>query len=32
VMNWRFRPATLKGVPVKYRKNVAVRLNTDQTP
>lgn len=31
-MSWRFRPATLKGVPVKYRKNVAVRLTADQTP
>jgi tetratricopeptide (TPR) repeat protein len=30
--SWRFRPATLKGVPVKYRKNVAVRLTSDQTP
>jgi hypothetical protein len=31
-MSWRFRPATLKGAPVKYRKNVAVRLTADQTP
>jgi hypothetical protein len=31
-MNGRFRPATLKGVPVRYRKNVAVRLTADQTP
>ena len=31
-MSWRFRPAMLKGVPVKYRKNVAVRLTADQTP
>jgi protein TonB len=29
---WRFRPATLKGVPVKYRKNMAVRLSADQAP
>jgi hypothetical protein len=31
-MNWKYRPATLRGVPVKYRKNVAVRLSSDQTP
>jgi hypothetical protein len=29
-MNWRFRPATLNGVPVRYRKNVAVRLTPEQ--
>ncbi|HEY7191833.1 MAG TPA: hypothetical protein VH436_35040 [Vicinamibacterales bacterium] len=25
-MSWKYRPATLKGVPVKYRKNIAVHL------
>jgi len=28
-MAWRFRPATLNGVPVRYRKNVAVRLTPE---
>ena len=31
-MGWKYRPATLKGVPVKYRKNIAVHLTPDQTP
>jgi hypothetical protein len=31
-MGWKYRPATLKGVPVKYRKNIAVHLTADQTP
>jgi hypothetical protein len=31
-MNWRYRPATLRGVPVKYRKNLAVRLTPEQAP
>jgi hypothetical protein len=26
VMSWRFRPATRNGTPVKYRRNVAIRL------
>ena len=26
---WRFHPATKDGVPVKYRRNVAVRLTTE---
>jgi hypothetical protein len=25
-MSWKYRPATLKGVPVKYRKNIALHL------
>jgi len=29
--NWRFRPATLNGVPVRYRKNVAVRLTPESS-
>lgn len=28
-MTWRFQPATRRGVPVKYRKNVAVRLTAE---
>jgi hypothetical protein len=28
--NWKFRPATRNGVPVKFRKIVAVRLNPDR--
>jgi tetratricopeptide (TPR) repeat protein len=28
--NWKFRPATRNGVPVKFRKIVAVRLNQDR--
>jgi tetratricopeptide (TPR) repeat protein len=32
VPTWRFKPATKGGVPVKYRKVVAIRLTTDQTP
>jgi TonB family protein len=28
-MTWRFQPATRRGVPVKYRKNIAVRLTGD---
>jgi len=31
-MSWKYRPATLKGVPVKYRKNIAVHLTADQRP
>jgi hypothetical protein len=31
-MGWKYRPATLKGMPVKYRKNIAVHLTADQTP
>jgi protein TonB len=27
--NWRFRPATKDGVPVKYRRTIAVRLTTE---
>lgn len=30
VTTWRFQPATRNGVPVKYRKNVAIRLTTGQ--
>jgi tetratricopeptide (TPR) repeat protein len=26
VMGWRFRPATRNGTPVKYRRNIAIRL------
>jgi hypothetical protein len=26
VMGWRFKPATRNGMPVKYRRNVAIRL------
>ena len=29
-MGWRFRPATRNGVPVKYRRNVAIRLAPTQ--
>jgi len=28
--NWKFRPATRNGLPVKFRKIVAVRLNPDK--
>src|SRR4029450_12906135 len=28
--NWKFRPATGDGVPVKFRKIVAIRLNPDR--
>src|SRR6185436_9934239 len=29
-MGWRFRPATRNGTPVKYRRNVAIRLAPTQ--
>jgi TonB family protein len=29
---WRFRPATVKGVPVKYRKSVQIAVKAGQAP
>jgi TonB family protein len=29
---WRFKPATLNGIPVKYRKTVQIAVKTDQSP
>jgi hypothetical protein len=29
---WRFKPATVKGVPVKYRKSVQIAVKAGQAP